>query len=145
MSEIEIEEILKIAQQEKDTTMQETLNEAEQSQKQNHLSGTGEILNEADFTKDEKNKSLIPYADSEAQLVNFEGVKSHSMSLIDDSIEHLHGLMKCVGNNVKERAKSNDRIGTIDPQVVNAACNVAREMGNILKIKLDYHVRIKRK
>lgn len=60
-------------------------------------------------------------------------VNSRSMNLIDDSVRHLHGLLKSVavpqggeGMNVR-----------LDPQKINAACNCAKNIHNLLRLQLD--------
>lgn len=56
--------------------------------------------------------------------------KSNSMSLIDDSAKHLHELMKSVGHLPKPGKK-------VDPARVKMACEAARQMTSLLRLKLD--------
>ena len=51
------------------------------------------------------------------------------MNLIDDSALHLHGLMKSVAIEAPERK--------LDPLMINAVCNCAKNVTNLMKLKLD--------
>ena len=55
---------------------------------------------------------------------------SYSMSLIDESAKHLHILMKSA-------AKIDQDTMYIDPRGVKAACEAAKQMTSLLKLKLD--------
>lgn len=52
-----------------------------------------------------------------------------SENLIDSSLAHLHGLMKQVGAEDPRKRTS--------AEMVNAVCNVAREMRSLMKLKFD--------
>ncbi len=56
-------------------------------------------------------------------------VASHSMSLIDDTAEQLHGLMK----NITEK-KTNEPQTT---EAVLAACNCAKQIYSLMRLKMD--------
>jgi hypothetical protein len=59
-------------------------------------------------------------------------VESPSMSLLDSTANHLHGLMKGLTANQPEA-----EIRKYDPEIVNAACNCAKNIREIMKLKLD--------
>lgn len=74
-----------------------------------------------------------PHTELEKALPNFAGETFRSKSLIGDSVKQLHELMSDVGNVI--RKKGTDRI---DPQLVNAACNCAKQIGSLLKLQLEH-------
>lgn len=83
-------------------------------------------------TENDAEHALTPL-ESENQLPSFAGETSQSPSLIGDSVKQLHGLMSDV--SVVIRSKGKDRI---DPQLVNAACNCAKQLGALLKLQLEW-------
>lgn len=64
---------------------------------------------------------IIP---SKPALTSFEEAILHSTSLIDDSAKHLFALMK--GLNPRE------------PKEVLTACEVAKQIQNLARVKLDF-------
>jgi hypothetical protein len=61
---------------------------------------------------------------------SFEAI-SHSTNLIDDSIKHLHGLLKSI------RVEADDFNVRHSPQLVNAACNCAKQIGGLIRLQTD--------
>ena len=57
---------------------------------------------------------------------------SRSMSLIDDTNAHLSALMKGLGTN-----SPSPEMRHLDQGRVNAACNCAKQMSNMMRLKLD--------
>lgn len=55
-----------------------------------------------------------------------------SMDLIDDSMTHLHGLMKGIATEAKDAEKRR-----LDPSMVNAACNCAKNIYGLMRLKFD--------
>lgn len=113
----------------------------------NEQSGAAEIVNDsARYSgfgmKETKNKSLIestpsgtsktPSVGSTKPSPNVELVGSQSMNLLDSTAEHLYGLMRGLHANQPE-----PEIKTYDPDRVNAACNCAKNIREIMKLKLD--------
>lgn len=80
---------------------------------------------------------------SPERLNNLSGVSLDTTSLIDDSIMHLHSLSKQIIKNVKDRASKDDR-SYIEPQLVNSACNTAKQMATLMNLKLKFHQEIKK-
>lgn len=66
--------------------------------------------------------SLQPSSDSNAARLT-------SMNLIDDSAQHLHGLLKSVGTD--------DPIRLRDPRVISAAATCAKQIHSLIRLKLD--------
>jgi hypothetical protein len=71
----------------------------------------------------------------ETQLMDFiapspgtDEVPSVSRNLIDSSLEHLHGLMKQVGE-VDVRTRTS-------PAMIQAVCNVSKQITNLMQLKL---------
>jgi len=69
--------------------------------------------------------SIVPYS-------NIEMARSQSMSLIDSTATHLFDLMKSMTN----KSPPNDLV-TRDPEVVFAACATAKQIHDLMKLKLD--------
>lgn len=61
-----------------------------------------------------------------------EEESSQPKNLLDDSICHLHGLMKSAG-----REATKDR--RLDPAFINAQCNIAKNLRDMMKLKLDIY------
>lgn len=80
------------------------------------------------------NKSLTPR--SEVSTPNLEEARSQSTNLLDESIRCMHGLMLSVKENIKEKNKKGEYY-SVDPQQVNAAVNCARELANLMKVRLQ--------
>jgi hypothetical protein len=55
--------------------------------------------------------------------------RSPSTNLLDDTIVHLHDLMKDVGKEDARKRTSHE--------MVNATCNIAKNMRDLMKLKLD--------
>lgn len=75
----------------------------------------------------------------ETQLEDFlipklplEGEISQPKSLLDDSIYHLHGLMKSVGKEIPK-----DRVMTVP--MISAQCNLAKNLRDMMKLKLEVY------
>lgn len=58
-------------------------------------------------------------------------VESPSMNLLDDTAAHLHGLMK------RMTPETTDLTNNSSADVVNSACNAAKNIREIMKLKLD--------
>lgn len=80
-------------------------------------------IDETDETQLEAS-SLLSEALSEASSI--------SLDLIDDSTTHLHGLMKSIGADTKDPQKTQRT-----PEMVNAACNCAKQIHSLLRLKFD--------
>jgi hypothetical protein len=81
-------------------------------------------------------KSIVLGTSPETQLmglvapqVSSSAAGSQPQNLLDDTLLHLHGLMKQVAAEEKTRRTS--------PQMIGAACNLAKNMREIMKLKLD--------
>lgn len=85
---------------------------------------------------------LTPRRESKSYPKNLEEAKSQSMNLIDDSVESMHELMISVRDNIKQKNKTAE-YKHVDPAQVNAAVNCAREIANLLKVKLQIHKEMK--
>jgi len=68
---------------------------------------------------------------------NSDEVKSLSTNLIDTSLMQLHELMTFVAASVKERTKESPMLGKNDPNAINAACNCAKQMAALMKMKIE--------
>lgn len=106
--------------------------QAEKSRTDRKGSGTTVTLNPIEPKNETAAASEILPAASSSQFINSEEARSLSLNLIDDTAQHLHGLMKSVGT------KNEDGLNLrIDPQKINAACNCAKNIHNLLRLKLD--------
>lgn len=65
-----------------------------------------------------------------APLPSSEEARSPSTNLIDSSLQHLHSLMK----DIAKDAAPNRRLS---PEMVNAVCNVSKQMRDLMKLKID--------
>lgn len=83
-----------------------------------------------------ENELRTPSLVSDRQLLTANVEESVHLNLVNSSIVELHSLMSKVAENVKTKSRSGMDMG-IDPQLVNAACNCAKQMGDMLKIKLE--------
>jgi hypothetical protein len=77
-------------------------------------------------------KDVTPPSDSKEQSSNVAMVVSPSMNLLDSVSEHLFGLMQGLVAN-----KPPADIQRYNPDEVNAACNCAKNIREILKLKLE--------
>lgn len=125
-------------EQEKNSTTTQTLNEAERQPVKNSAENITEMFTPQDDVTEKKSLEVIRHAPSVELPVTSEMAASESMNLIDDSVKHLHGLMKSVGSHLKERANTLDsRNAFVDPALVNSACNCAKQIAQLLKVKLE--------
>lgn len=96
-------------------------------------------MNETRLTIAEKKPleetSETPLATFEPQSTISGQDGSRSMSLIDGSVKLMHGLLKSVAGQIQTESD----LGRItDPRTVGAACNVAKQMGQLLRLKLEW-------
>lgn len=77
------------------------------------------------------NRSLTPLLDYIAISPSSEEGNSQPKNLIDDALLHLQGLMKSVAADAPERRPK--------PEMVNAVCNVAKNMRDLMKLKLEIY------
>lgn len=75
---------------------------------------------------------VIPPEDSTPQSKTALLVESPSMSLLDSTAQHLHGLMKGLTANEPDPS-----LKRYDPETVQAACSCAKNIREIMKLKLD--------
>ncbi|MGZ3802860.1 MAG: hypothetical protein ACXVB4_01525 [Pseudobdellovibrionaceae bacterium] len=66
------------------------------------------------------------------QLMNLETAQSASMNLIEESANHLYGLMK----QLKPK-KNASNIEVVDTETVHAACNCAKNIRELMNLKLN--------
>jgi len=78
------------------------------------------------------NAVVIPPEDSTPQSKTALLVESPSMSLLDSTAQHLHGLMKGLTANEPDPS-----LKRYDPETVQAACSCAKNIREIMKLKLD--------
>lgn len=76
-------------------------------------------------------KEILPTV-STGQSSDVSLVISPSMSLLDDTANHLHSLMRGLHANQPE-----PEIRAFDPERVNSACNCAKQIYSIMRLKLD--------
>lgn len=126
-----------------ETTMSSTSNESEpgseksigESQTRSEESGVSDELKTLPQTLNEKksdgngNQEETRLMDFIAPLPTSGGGESVSTNLIDSCLLGLHDLMKDV-------AKENPRLRT-SPQSVNAVCNIAKNMRELMVLKLN--------
>lgn len=74
--------------------------------------------------------AVIPSEDSTQISIDVNAARSVSMNLIDSSVQELKNLMHAA-------AKSAQRQDHVNPQLVGAACNAAKQMYGLLRLKLD--------
>ncbi len=108
-------------------------------------------LGREQVTTEEKEETLIDFEEpiqkgeieqilpkeSESSMQNLDVALSASTNICDQSIKSMHELLKEVESSVKLR-RSEPYHG-VDPKLVNAACNVAAQMANLMKMKLASH------
>lgn len=80
------------------------------------------------------------FADSLTPFPNIDQVGSATTSLIDDSARQLHELMSSAN-----RAAQNEENLFKTSQHINAACNCAKQIASLLRVKLDIYKSYKRK
>ena len=73
-------------------------------------------------------------ATSPGSSIKSDVEKSPSLNLLNDSVQHLYGLMKSVSRIPATEEEANFRM---DPQKVNAACNCAKNMHNLMRLQVD--------
>ncbi len=100
-----------------------------------HKLRTGSVQNERreilivpknELLGSEKETQLMDYI---APRVISEKEESQQMNLLDSTLSHLHGLMKQI-------AVENPPART-SPEMISAVCNCARNMRDLMKLKLD--------
>lgn len=77
-------------------------------------------------------KEETPPEDSISQLTSVEEANLASMNLLASTATHLHGLMKGLTINDPEAT-----VRLYDPHKVNAACNCAKQIHNLMRLQLD--------
>lgn len=76
-------------------------------------------------------RQLVPVSDSPPQSLDV--VTSRSQSLIDESVQHLSELMRSISPK-----KNGDQNVQLTVQQVNAACNCAKQISQMIKLKVDF-------
>lgn len=97
-------------------------------------SGTAETSRETEDESEsaEQNENL-PAASSQPSLLS-DVENSPSILLIDESVQHLHGLMTSVARVPDDPEDVNTHL---DPQKVGAACNCAKNIVQLLRLKVE--------
>ena len=72
------------------------------------------------------------HADLNEQSTTALTVGSQSMNLVDDTAKHLFALMKGLTHNLPDA-----EIKSFDPDKVNAATNCAKQIYQMMRLKLD--------
>lgn len=120
-------------------TKQEPLSESvsiEKETRSESLSTKGNTMSKTKNASEES--STLVKADviqpevSTPQSRNALLVESPSMSLLDSTAQHLHGLMKGLTANEPDPS-----LKRYDPETVQAACSCAKNIREIMKLKLD--------
>lgn len=75
---------------------------------------------------------ILP-SDSLALSTRLEEETLASVNLINDTANHLYGVMKSFG----KAARSQEDVVTYSPQQINAICNLGKNITNALRLKLD--------
>lgn len=75
--------------------------------------------------------------DSAISLQGFGEARPEQMNLLDSSIRQLYGLMVDVASDVRKKSRPGIE-SYIDSKTVNAACNCAKQMASLLKLKIDF-------
>lgn len=85
----------------------------------------------ANSSMPEKDAAILSMVSKE-QSGSVPIVSSVSMNLLDDSAQHLHGLMRGLFANIPGAD-----VRAYDPDRVNSACNCAKQIYSIMRLKLD--------
>ncbi len=117
----------------KDHTTRTTRSQSPRPEKNTEEEGTDPVQNTTEIMTESALVARPPRQELDEALPNFAGETFRSKSLIGDSVKQLHELMSDVSNVIKK--KGSDRI---DPQLVNAACNCAKQIGSLLKLQIEY-------
>ena len=111
---------------------------ADKQTKSNTTRVSDDGMSETKSTPEVKNineeKSVTPLMDSPLLPYGLEEAKPGSMSLLDDSIVHLHKLMKSVASLSQEEVTG---LARVQASQVNSACNCAKNITQLLKVKLE--------
>lgn len=75
---------------------------------------------------------ILP-SDSLALSTRLHAETLASVSLINDTANHLYSVMKSYG----KASKSSEDVVTYSPQQINAICNLGKNITNALRLKLD--------
>jgi hypothetical protein len=108
---------------------------AENTSESSGDSGMQETGSNTALTKSAAATPEILPAESESSSSSLQKANASSLKLIDDSAKHLFGLMEGIAKD----APKPDDARRLDPQRVNAACNCAKQIHSLLKLKLDIH------
>lgn len=92
-------------------------------------SGMPETENDTSTESEEDEECETQLLALVAPLPTSRTVESGSKNLLDDSILHLHGLMKDIAEQMPEQR--------CDHRMVQATCNVAKNMREFIKLKVD--------
>ena len=95
-------------------------------------SGMQETENDISNSKEEDDGGETPFEDFIALPLPLAEEKSHQRNVLNDSILHLHGLMKSVAKEAPPNRK-------YDPDMLNAQCNVAKNLRDMMKLKLEVY------
>lgn len=114
------------------------LNTGENMTERNHEQPTGRTSNypEQEKSKDIAKNILTP--ELQPPSGNSDVVKSLSTNLIDESLMQLHDLMTFVSDSLRERSSGTPVMTKGDPNAINAACNCAKQMAALMKMKLEF-------
>lgn len=103
----------------------------ERDQNKSSTLNLGETRMDTEITTTKERSVATQPAKSGELLQSLEGESLASMSLIESSAKQLHELM----TSIAAQAKGQDRL---NPQSVNAAVNCAKQMGQLLKLKIEF-------
>lgn len=93
---------------------------------------TEETSSLTDSRKSPDEEDEIPFTASTTSLSRVEEAISNSLSLIDDSAEHLLELQRSIQGPTE--TEPNLRI---DAQKINAACNCAKQIASLQRLKIE--------
>lgn len=116
-------------EQEKDTMKILTITDSLHAKKQ--IADENETAIESEKKSGSQELSVTPQPGLENSLQVYAEVTPHHSNLLDSSITQLHELMNVVASNVKDKT-------TVDAGLVNSACNCAKQMATLLKLKVDF-------
>lgn len=101
--------------------------------------GTIGITKENGLKKHSEESNVILTASSITPYPNIDEVQSPSIHLIDESTKQLKDLMNAITSNVVEEKNLFSSVNT-----ANAACNCAKQIASLLRVKLDIYKEYKK-
>lgn len=105
-----------------------------------NASGITPTTNGRDLTKLTAESTVSLHATSITPFPNIDQVKSESTNLIDESTKQLKDLMKSLTKQVTTEENLFKSVNS-----VNAACNCAKQISSLIRVKLDIYKEYKKK